>query len=89
MNPFLSFCVYVAARIFVQYLKWRPDDPMVQSSLQFVISALRALKNKNPLTETFLVQLDVDTKGMGFQSGEKPTKRGRFECGAAAGVVSS
>ena len=68
MNPFLSFCVYVAARIFVQYLKWRPDDPMVQSSLQFVISALRALKNKNPLTETFLVQLDVDTKGMDFKA---------------------
>ena len=89
MNPFLSFCVYVAARIFVQYLKWRPDDPMVQSSLQFVMSALRALKNKNPLTETFLVQLDVDTNGMGFQSGEKSTKKGRFECGATAGVVSS
>lgn len=88
MNPFLSFCVYVAARIFVQYLKWRPDDPMVQSSLQFVLSALRALKNKNPLTETFLVQLDVDAKGMGFQSGEKPIKKGRFECGATAGVVS-
>lgn len=89
MNPFLSFCVYVAARVFVQYLKSRPDDSMAQSSLQFVLSALKALKNKNPLTETFLVQLDVDTEGMIFQGTQKPAKRGRSECAVAPGVVST
>ncbi|KAL5365651.1 fungal-specific transcription factor domain-containing protein [Aspergillus floccosus] len=63
MNPFMSFCVYIAARVFVQYLKSRPEDTAARSSLQFVFSALDALKNKNPLTESFLVQLDVDIEG--------------------------
>lgn len=75
MNPFLSFCVYVAARVFVQYLKSRPDDTVVQSSLQFIVSALNALKNKNPLTETFLVQLDVDTEGMSLHGTQGPVVR--------------
>ncbi|THC98944.1 hypothetical protein EYZ11_001581 [Aspergillus tanneri] len=63
MNPFMAFCVYIAARVFVQYLKSRPDDSAARSSLQFLFSALGALKKKNPLTESFLVQLDVDMEG--------------------------
>jgi hypothetical protein len=47
----------------VQYLKSRPEDTAARSSLQFVFSALEALKHKNPLTESFLVQLDVDIEG--------------------------
>jgi len=35
MNPFLAFCLYVAARVFVQYLKFRPKDEQMISSLQF------------------------------------------------------
>ncbi|KAL2837912.1 fungal-specific transcription factor domain-containing protein [Aspergillus pseudoustus] len=67
MNPFISFCVYVAARVFVQYLKFRPDDMAARSSLQFVFSVLDALKSQNPLTESFLVQLEVDIEGTPFQ----------------------
>ncbi|KAL4881545.1 fungal-specific transcription factor domain-containing protein [Aspergillus karnatakaensis] len=67
MNPFISFCVYVAARVFVQYLKFRPDDMAARSSLQFVFAVLDALKNQNPLTESFLVQLEVDIEGTAFQ----------------------
>ncbi|CAI7665399.1 unnamed protein product [Penicillium pancosmium] len=52
------------------YLKSRPDDSTVYSSLQFVISALNAMKNKNPLTESFLVQLDVDLEGTGIKAME-------------------
>lgn len=63
LNPFMSFCLYIAARVFVQYLKSRPDDSTVQSSLQFVVSALNSMKTKNPLTESFLVQLEVDLEG--------------------------
>lgn len=86
MNPFMSFCVYIAARVFVQYLKSRPEDTAARSSLQFVFSALEALKNKNPLTESFLVQLDVDIEGTSLrdlrprsatttsQSGNSPTE---------------
>ncbi|KAI9684761.1 MAG: hypothetical protein M1829_000136 [Trizodia sp. TS-e1964] len=66
MNPFISFSLYVAARVFVQYLKSRPEDEQVKSSLQFLLSAMNALKSKNPLTESFLVQLDVDLEGAGL-----------------------
>ncbi|RMY82199.1 hypothetical protein D0864_08118 [Hortaea werneckii] len=66
MNPFMSFCLYVAARVFVQYLKPRPDDVQVRSSLQFLLQAMNAIKRKNPLTESFLVQLDVDMEGAGL-----------------------
>lgn len=66
MNPFLAFCLYVAARVFVQYLKARKDDAAVKSSLQFLLSAMHVLTAKNPLTESFLVQLDVDLEGSGL-----------------------
>ncbi|KAF7118203.1 hypothetical protein CNMCM5793_007604 [Aspergillus hiratsukae] len=72
MNPFMSFCVYVAARVFVQYLQSRPDDSAARSSLQFFFSALDALKNKNPMTESFLVQLDVDIEGTAFRDIRRP-----------------
>lgn len=64
----MAFCLYISARVFVQYLKSRPDDSTVYSSLQFVISALNAMKRKNPLTESFLVQLDVDLDGTGIRA---------------------
>src|SRR5271167_193843 len=64
MNPFISFCLYVAARVFVQYLKSRPDDNSVADSLRFLLTAMNALKAKNPLTESFLVQLDVDLESL-------------------------
>ncbi|KAJ5567411.1 hypothetical protein N7535_006717, partial [Penicillium sp. DV-2018c] len=68
LNPFMSFCLYIAARVFVQYLKSQPEDSSVHSSLQFLVSALNAMKNKNPLTESFLVQLDVDLDGTGIRA---------------------
>ncbi|KAK9794453.1 putative Fungal-specific transcription factor domain-containing protein [Seiridium cardinale] len=67
MNPFISFCLYVAARVFVQYLKSRPDDSQTVDSLRFLLSAMNALKRKNPLTESFLVQLDVDLEALGMR----------------------
>ena len=81
MNPFIAFCLYVAARVFVQYLKSRKEDATVKSSLHFLLSAMQALQSKNPLTESFLVQLDVDLEGSGlaipvnanrFRSSDKP-----------------
>lgn len=67
MNPFIAFCLYVAARVFVQYLKTHTDDEAIISSLQFVLGAMQALKMKNPLTESFLVQLDVDLECSGLR----------------------
>lgn len=67
MNPFMSFCLYVSARVFVQYLKSRPDDSQTVDSLGFLISAMNALKRRNPLTESFLVQLDVDLEALALR----------------------
>ncbi|KAI0159542.1 fungal-specific transcription factor [Xylariaceae sp. FL1272] len=67
MNPFISFCLYVAARVFVQYLKSRPEDSQTADSLRFLLAAMNALKRKNPLTESFLVQLDVDLEALGLR----------------------
>lgn len=66
VNPFTSFCLYVAARVFVQYLKSRPHDEQVKASLHFLLSAMHAVKKKNPLAESFLVQLDVDLEIAGM-----------------------
>ncbi|KAK2591400.1 hypothetical protein QQS21_010906 [Conoideocrella luteorostrata] len=67
MNPFISFCLYVAARVFVQYLKSRPDDSQTADSLRFLLTAMNALKRRNPLTESFLVQLDVDFEALAIR----------------------
>jgi len=71
MNPFLAFCLYVAARVFVQYLKFRPKDQQMSASLHFLLDAMHALKRRNPLTESFLVQLDVDLEGAGIDVGQR------------------
>ncbi|CAI4213916.1 unnamed protein product [Parascedosporium putredinis] len=67
INPFVCFCLYVAARVFVQYLKSRPDDSQTADSLRFLLAAMNALKRRNPLTESFLVQLDVDLEALAIR----------------------
>jgi hypothetical protein len=69
----MSFCLYVAARVFVQYLKWRPKDQTMIASLQFLGSAMHALSRKNPLTESFMAQLEVDLEGTGINLGSRPS----------------
>lgn len=66
MNPFMAFCLYVAARVFVQYLKKMPDDYEVRQSLEFLLAAMRAIQRKNPLSESFLAQLNMDIEGSGL-----------------------
>jgi hypothetical protein len=63
MSPFLSFCIYVAARVFVQYRKTRPKDQQMDSSLQFLLHTMKALRRKSPLTQSLLTQLDLDIEG--------------------------
>lgn len=77
MNPFISFCLYVAGRVFIQYLKSSPDNSAVIDSLRFLLSAMNALKKRNPLTESFLVQLDVDLEVLGSRV---PKLKNTFPC---------
>jgi len=85
MNPFSAFCLYVAARVFVQYLKSRPEDQSVRASLDFLLGAMRALKRTNPLAESFLVQLDVDLGGNG--TAEDLNFNARFSAAAKQSAV--
>ena len=66
MNPFMAFSLYVAARVFVQYLKNTPSDTEVKSSLEFLLTAMSALRKKNPLSESFMIQLNLDIEGCGL-----------------------
>lgn len=86
MHPFMSFCLYVSARVFLQYLKTRPQDDQITASLRFLLSAMQVLKRKNPLTESFLVQLEVDLEGSGL---DDPAKNSSFAYSLKKGVVGS
>ena len=68
MNPFMAFCLYVAARVFVQYLKKVPDGLEAKTSLEFLLTAMIALKRKNPLLESFMTQLSLDIEGNGIDA---------------------
>lgn len=85
INPFTSFCLYVAARVFVQYLKSRPDESQIADSLRFLLAAMGALKRRNPLTESFLVQLDVDLEALAARI---PKLKQAFPRSADANMVS-
>ena len=85
MNPFISFCLYVAARIYVQKYKKRPEDRQIHSSLEFILNAMQAIRKKNPLTESFLAQLMVD---LGGTSLDTPVNNLRFSLSSKIQCVS-
>ncbi len=66
MNPFMAFCLYVAARVFIQFLKKIPNNFEIRASLDLLLTAMRVLQRKNPLTESFLIQLYLDIEGSGL-----------------------
>ena len=84
MHPFLSFCLYVGARVFVQAYKKTPDDQNIYKDLEFLLNAMQALRRKHALTESFLVQLIVDLEGTGL---DNPLKNSRFSFEVKKGVV--
>jgi len=64
MNPFLSFSLYAAARVFILHLKLNPKDEQFRASLQFIMTTLSHFKEKIPLTESFLFHLENDLAGI-------------------------
>lgn len=63
MNPFVAFCLYVAARVFIQFLKKNPGEEEYRASLEFLLNSMNVLKKRNPLSESFLMQLSLDMEG--------------------------
>ncbi|KAL8825566.1 MAG: hypothetical protein Q9170_007746 [Blastenia crenularia] len=66
MNPFIAFCLYVAARVFIHILKKNPNETDIRSSLEFLLAAMQQFKRTNPLSESFLIQLGLDLQGTGM-----------------------
>ncbi|KAL8815257.1 MAG: hypothetical protein Q9223_005594 [Gallowayella weberi] len=66
MNPFIAFCLYVAARVFIHVLKKSPDEAEIRSSLEFLLAAMQQFRRINPLSESFLIQLGLDLEGTGM-----------------------
>ena len=66
MHPYLPFCLYVAARVFVQFLRKVSEDSEIKASLDFLLTAMEWLKRHNPLSESFLIQLKLDIRGSGL-----------------------
>lgn len=66
MHPYLPFCLYVAARVFVQFLRKASEDSEIRASLDFLLTAMEWLKRNNPLSESFLIQLKLDIRGSGL-----------------------
>ena len=84
MHPFLSFCLYVGARVFVQAYKKSPEDENIYQNLEFLLNAMQALRRKHALTESFLVQLIVDLEGTGL---DNPLNNSRFSFALKKTVV--
>ena len=66
MNPYLVFCLYVAARVLVQHVKANRQDGEVKTSLEFLLTAMAALRRKVPLSESFMIQLQLDIEASGL-----------------------
>ena len=66
MNPYLVFCLYVSARVLVQYLKDNNQDEETKNSLEFLLTAMAALRKKVPLAESFMIQLQLDIESNGL-----------------------
>lgn len=67
MSAFVPFHLYTSARVFVQHLRTKPGDVQVRASLRLLISALKAMKRKNPLAENFLMHVDFELMGTGAE----------------------
>ena len=68
MHPFLPFCIFLAARVFIQHVKLHPNDHDTASSIRFLLCAMTVMQAVNPLAACFLVQLDVDLEGTGLEA---------------------
>jgi len=68
MSPYVAFCLYVGARVFVHAFKKSPEEQSTKSNLQILLHAMEAHRKHNDITESFLIQLLVDLEGHNFDN---------------------
>lgn len=66
-NPFMTFSIYVAARVLVQYLKLNPQDAESKQALEFLLLAMASIRTRSPLSESFMIQLNLDIESNGIE----------------------
>lgn len=59
INPFTSFCLYVAATALARTKRIELDEHQ-KNSLQFLLIAMNYLEEVNPLTTTFIRDLETE-----------------------------
>ena len=68
LSPYVAFCLFVAARVFVHAYKRDDSDTDTRQCLHFLLNAMEAHRKRNDITESFLMQLLVDLDELGFDS---------------------
>lgn len=63
----MPFCLFVAARIYLQCFKMQPENDNARSAVQFLLLAMGVLRSTNPMADSFLVQLELELDGTGVQ----------------------
>ncbi|KAF8854633.1 hypothetical protein BDZ45DRAFT_656400 [Acephala macrosclerotiorum] len=64
LNVYTPFSLYVATRIFAKISKHSPHNEDIHSTHLFLLSALVAIRDTNPLAESYLIQLDLEGFGL-------------------------
>jgi hypothetical protein len=68
MSPYIAFGLFVAASVFIPKAKMYGQYDASFISLQFIRSAMLALKETHPVTGSFLLQLDIALESNGLNS---------------------
>jgi hypothetical protein len=79
INPFLAYCLYIAARVLIQNLKPKSKDSQIIATLQLIMAAMHSFKRRNPFTGSFLTQLEVDMEGIGIDVLARTTLSSDFQ----------
>lgn len=73
LHVYTPFVLYLATRVFGQIWKTSPDDDNARSSMRFLLSAMLALQRYTPLSESYLIQLDLEGFGLTAIDGKVPS----------------
>ncbi|KAE8454281.1 hypothetical protein EG329_005206 [Mollisiaceae sp. DMI_Dod_QoI] len=77
MHPWIGFCLYVSAGVYVKDYKRGTRDPNCMTTLEFLLSAMRSIGAKHNITNHFTAQVELDMQAAGIV---QPSQRPSVEC---------
>ena len=66
MNPWMGFCLYAAATVFIQQEGEVEKCASNMSNLEFVLAAMKAIANRHSITTYFITQLQIEIEESGI-----------------------